>query len=166
LEAPRKKYDASFAPSGPTWFWANLALLGHEDPGKLPGFLLRSPDVTLMIECRVDGSVSNSGILMPNEIRTAEAVQDDRRARLMAGFDYDAPAELFPSRIKKNTARMRYMRFDTAAEAVRFAVEDIAPPALLGAYLEVDETRFGIQEIHALYESPAFPLKRAEAKKD
>jgi len=37
---------------------------------------------------------------------------------------------------------------------------------LLGAYLEVDETRFGIQEIHALYESEAFPLKRAEDKKD
>jgi len=103
---------------------------------------------------------------MPNDIRTADAVQDDKQARVVASFDYGAPAELFPSRIKKSTTRMRYMRFDTAAEAVRFAVEDIAPLALLGAYLEVDETRFGIQEIHALYESPAFPLKRAEDKKD
>jgi hypothetical protein len=103
---------------------------------------------------------------MPNEIRTAAAVHDERQARNVAGFDYSAPAELFPSRFKKSTTRVRYMRFDTAAEAVRFVVEDIAPPALLGAYLEVDETRFGIQEIRALYESAAFPLERAEDRKD
>ncbi len=84
----------------------------------------------------------------------------------VTGFDYTASAELFPSRIKKGRAPIKYKRFATAAEAVRFAVEEIAPPALLGAYLEVDETRFGIAEIHALYESPDFPLQRAAAKKD
>jgi hypothetical protein len=81
----------------------------------------------------------------------------------LQAFDYNAPAELFPSRIKKGRAQARYRRFATAAEAVRFAVEDIAPPALLGAYLEVDETRFGLAEIHALYESADFPLTRAAA---
>jgi hypothetical protein len=103
---------------------------------------------------------------MSNEIQAAAVVLDQKQARNVDGFDYGAPAELFPSRIKKSRTRTRYMRFDTAAEAVRFAVEDIAPPALLGAYLEVDETRFGIQEIHALYESAAFPLKRAADKAD
>ena len=34
---------------------------------------------------------------------------------------------------------------------------------LLGAYLEVDEARFGVQEIRFLYDSAAHPLKRAEA---
>ena len=105
---------------------------------------------------------------MPNEVPADTVVHDYKQApvRDLTGFNYGAPAELFPSRIKKSKSRTRYMRFDTAAEAVRFAVEDIAPPALLGAYLEVEETRFGIQEIHALYESAAFPLKRAAPKKD
>ena len=105
---------------------------------------------------------------MPNEIQADAVVHDQKQpqVRNIDGFNYSAPAELFPSRIKKSRTKTRYMRFDTAAEAVRFAVEDIAPPALLGAYLEVDETRFGIQEIHALYESAAFPLKRAQDKKD
>lgn len=120
------------------------------------------------IERRLTGFVSTSGIPMSNEIQADAVVLDQKQAlaRNISGFNYSAPAELFPSRIKKSRTKTRYMRFDTAAEAVRFAVEDIAPPALLGAYLEVDETRFGIQEIHALYESAAFPLKRAADKKD
>jgi len=105
---------------------------------------------------------------MSNEIRAEAVVADQKQAqaRNISGFNYSAPAELFPSRIKKTRTKARYMRFDTAAEAVRFVVEDIAPPALLGAYMEVDESRFGVQEIHALYESAAFPLKRAAGKKD
>jgi hypothetical protein len=98
--------------------------------------------------------------------RKENVMQASAQAQSLTGFDYTASAELFPSRIKKGRAPIRYKRFETAAEAVRFAVEEIAPPALLGAYLEVDETRFSTAEIHALYESPDFPLQRAAAKKD
>ena len=56
-----------------------------------------------------------------------------------------------------------YKRFDTAAEAIRFTVEEMPPPALLGAYLEVDEARFRLHEIHYLYESAAYPLERRAA---
>lgn len=79
-------------------------------------------------------------------------------------FDFSAPAELFPSRGKKGRSTLRYRRFTTAAEAVRFAVEDISPTLQLGAYLEVNEARFGMPEILALYAHPAFPLKRAASK--
>ncbi len=75
-------------------------------------------------------------------------------------FDYTAAAELFPSRIKKGRGRITYKRFDTAAEALRFAVEEIPQALLLGAYLEVNEARFGTQEIRWLYDSDAYPLKR------
>jgi len=120
-------------------------------------------DMTLMTERRSTGFVVTSGTPMPNEIRADAVVHDQKQAqaRNISGFNYSAPAELFPSRIKKSRTKTRYMRFDTAAEAVRFAVEDIAPPALLGAYLEVDEARFGVQEIRFLYDSVGYPLKRA-----
>ena len=81
-------------------------------------------------------------------------------------FDYGAPAELFPSRMKKGRGRVTYKRFDTAAEAIRFAMEQVPPPALLGVYLEVDEARYGLPEIQYLYERTAYPLKRRVPEPD
>lgn len=75
-------------------------------------------------------------------------------------FDYSAPAELFPSRNRKIAARVRYRRFDRAAEAIRFAVEELPESLLLGAYIEIDEKRLGHQDIRALYESEHYPLKK------
>jgi hypothetical protein len=86
--------------------------------------------------------------------------QTQKQIEDLHGFDFAAPAELFPSRSKKGRSQWRYMRFDTAAEAVRFAVEEMTEAALLGAYLEVDEARFGVEEIRYLYASAGYPLKR------
>jgi hypothetical protein len=79
----------------------------------------------------------------------------------VVGFDYDAPAELFPSRGRKGRSYAAYRRFDTAAEALRFANEDAPAQSMVGAYLEVDEARFGMEEMRYLYESTAYPLKRS-----
>jgi hypothetical protein len=75
-------------------------------------------------------------------------------------FDFNAPAELFPSRNRKVVNKIKYRRFDKAAEAVRFAVEELPEAQLLGAYVQVDEQRFGHQEIRALYDSERYPLKK------
>ena len=91
--------------------------------------------------------------------------QAQKQALDLNGFDYNAPAELFPLRNKRVATHARYRRFDTAAEAVRFAIEDVPAPALNGAYLEVNEARFGIQEIRYLYDNAAFPLPRAARTK-
>jgi hypothetical protein len=40
------------------------------------------------------------------------------------GFDFKAPAELFPTRNRKQRG-MSYRRFNTAAEAIKFAIEDM-----------------------------------------
>lgn len=79
---------------------------------------------------------------------------------MMDKFDYAAPAELFPSRNRKVVNKVKYRRFDKAAEAVRFAVEELPEAQLLGAYIQIDEQRFGHQEIRALYTSERYPLKK------
>jgi hypothetical protein len=79
----------------------------------------------------------------------------------MRPFSYDTAAELFPAAIrKKKRAGFAYRRFGTAAEAVRFAIEELPADSLNGAYLQVEEARFDQSGIRSLYESEAFPLPR------
>ena len=99
---------------------------------------------------------------MSDEVQSINRVREQARKQMhgLNGFNYAAPAELFPSRSKKGRGHVTYRRFNTAAEALRFAVEQMPPAALLGAYLEVDEKRFGLNEMRGLYESAAYPLPR------
>jgi hypothetical protein len=78
----------------------------------------------------------------------------------MNSFDYSAPAELFPSRNRKVPSKVKYRRFDKAADAIRFAIEELPEPLLLGATIQIDDHRLGHQDIRALYESGAYPLKK------
>ena len=79
----------------------------------------------------------------------------------MLNFNYSAGAELFPLIRRKFTkGPVGYRRFTSAAEAIRFAVEELPPDLLCGAYLEVDEERFDAKGIRQLYESDTYPLGR------
>jgi hypothetical protein len=76
-------------------------------------------------------------------------------------FDYTALAELYPTRSYKHRAgSIKYKRFEVAAEAVRFAMEELPPEFLRGTFLEVEEQRFNGQQIRLLYESRDYPLPR------
>ena len=81
----------------------------------------------------------------------------------MQQFDYAAPAELFPSRNRKVASKVKCRRFDNASAAIRFAMEELPEPQLLGACIEINEHRLGHQEIRALYESAQYPLKKTQA---
>ena len=79
----------------------------------------------------------------------------------MVSFDYSAEAELFsPVSRKFNRGPVGYRRFTSAAEAIRFAIEELHPDLLRGASLEVQEERFDRYGIRQLYESDAYPLVR------
>ncbi len=84
----------------------------------------------------------------------------------MDGFDYSAPAELFPTRSRKGSRPMAYRRFAKAAEAIRFAIEELSPTHLLGAHLEVEEARFDRDGIRRLYDSEDYPLARRDPPAD
>lgn len=82
----------------------------------------------------------------------------------MSQFDYTARAELFPARASGlRRHAVSYKKFDTAADAIRFAVEELDPALLTGAILEVDEERFDGAAIRNLYASAQYPLKRGAA---
>ena len=73
--------------------------------------------------------------------------------------DYNAPADLFPAPQHRRSA-LRYRRFDTLAEALRFAQEELTAQQRQGALIEADEVRYGSDEIAALYLAHAYPLAR------
>ena len=84
--------------------------------------------------------------------------------RQPGGFDYFGEAELFPTNNRKyKRAAFGYRRFSKAAEAIRFAIEQLPSEALAGAYLEVRELRFDRHGIQRLYDSEAYPLPRRKA---
>jgi len=81
----------------------------------------------------------------------------------MSVFNYSSQAELFPTRNRKSRRQpLGYRRFDRAAEAIRFAIEELPSQSLAGAYLEVDEQRFDSVGIRRLYDSTDYPLARRE----
>jgi hypothetical protein len=79
----------------------------------------------------------------------------------MASFDYGAEAELFPGVARPSRRQpVGYRRFASAAEALRFAMEELSPQSLAGAALEVGDQRFDSHGMRRLYESSDYPLAR------
>jgi hypothetical protein len=78
----------------------------------------------------------------------------------MNRFDYSAPAELYPGRNRKSARKVSYRRFETAADAIRFAIEELPELLLLGACIEIDEQRLSYKDIQALYASEQYPLEK------
>jgi len=112
---------------------------------------------------------------MPSDVdtasdkRSAKSGDSDPRLALpyppcfnvvVSAFDYSAPAELYASASKTGKRPMRYTRFKSAAEAIKYAVEVLPPELLIGSTLEVNEERFDGFGIRALYDSAKYPLRR------
>jgi hypothetical protein len=78
----------------------------------------------------------------------------------MDKFDYNAPADLFPARSKIGHRPVGYRRFDTAAAAIRYAVEEMPAEFFDGTVLESEDNRFDGENIRRLYCSGDYPLAR------
>jgi hypothetical protein len=81
-------------------------------------------------------------------------------------FDYSEPAELFMQKRRGHGLRQRlgYRRFATAAEAIRFVVEEYPAVRTLESWMLIGSDRFDNKEIHRLYERDDYPLRRAKRK--
>jgi hypothetical protein len=97
----------------------------------------------------------------------AQIVRDEigaKTAQVMSKFDYATETELYHARSRTGRRQpVGYKRFTAAADAIRFAIEDLAPELLLGAVLEVDEKRYDSHAIRRLYASADYPLARRKA---
>ena len=91
----------------------------------------------------------------------------------MGAFDYGTLAKLSPIGsesellLARNKRRRRqqpvgYGRFARAADAIRFAIEELPPKLLLDTCLEANAERFDPDGIRRLYESNEYPLARRE----
>jgi hypothetical protein len=83
----------------------------------------------------------------------------------MTDFDYKMPGEFYSrKRQGMRPSSLTYQRFDTVAEAIRFAMEDLPSAAVGGCMLEADGERFGARELRELYTSPRYPLPRPTSR--
>jgi len=78
----------------------------------------------------------------------------------MTNVDYTASAGLYPCKTVRRASRLRYKRFESVAEALRFAIEDMPSSMLRGCVLEVDEARFDGTQMQKLYDADSYPLPR------
>lgn len=76
------------------------------------------------------------------------------------GIDYTASAELFASGTARLAPARRYMRFESTAEAVRYAIEQLPLSQLRTLTIETGEARYSGKAVRALYDAPAYPLPR------
>jgi hypothetical protein len=76
-------------------------------------------------------------------------------SRQGVSFDYSSPAELYLSRRRRR--HTDYRRFATAAEAVRYAFEELRTRRSRGAWIQVGDDLFNSNEIKRLY----YPLSES-----
>jgi hypothetical protein len=81
----------------------------------------------------------------------------------MRDFDYAAPAELYVAKRRgsRRGSLMRYIRFPTSADAIKYAVESLEISALLSASLVVGDDRYDGQQIRDSYDGHTYPLERS-----
>jgi hypothetical protein len=70
-------------------------------------------------------------------------------------FDYKLPAELFMESRKRAGRPLGYRT--TAAEAIRFAIEELPTIPALRTWMNVGDERFDSEAIRQLYESGDYP---------
>jgi hypothetical protein len=84
-----------------------------------------------------------------------------------ASFNFSEPAELYTGGSwRGRPTGVTYQRFGTAAEAIRYVVEELPGTSRLRSVLEVNEDRFNHSEIQKLYDSSGYPLTRSGEHKD
>jgi hypothetical protein len=82
--------------------------------------------------------------------------------RIPASFDYAAPAGVFTRHGRgRRGGAAKYRRFPSAAEAIRYVVEELPPPLWPGISLETGDETLDHNQVLKLYRADAYPLNRS-----
>ncbi|WIY51821.1 hypothetical protein O9Z70_10020 [Devosia sp. YIM 151766] len=81
---------------------------------------------------------------------------------MSASLDWSASAELYSSVATFKSRNSRYQRFPSAAEAIRFAIEEMPRATLRSVALECGDERYEGEAIRELYHAPDYPLQRGK----
>ena len=83
----------------------------------------------------------------------------------MNAKDYRTEAGLFFCKTPRGKHKSLIVRrFPQAAEAIRYAIEELPPGALDSCSLEVNQQHFFGREIRPLYDSAVYPLRRRSTR--
>ncbi len=75
---------------------------------------------------------------------------------------YFVEASLYYGNSRNRGRTLAFRRFSEAAEAIRFAVEELSPSILNGCTLEIGEDEYFGRAIRLLYDHSSFPLLRCK----
>lgn len=78
----------------------------------------------------------------------------------MSHLNYEARAELYLGSDPKTAAAQGPRTFRTAAQAIRFAVEEAAPVSLHGARMVIGNSSYRGRDLIRLHRSADYPLPR------
>jgi hypothetical protein len=74
----------------------------------------------------------------------------------MEPLNFNEPAELFACANRAH--HVEYYRFSSAAQATRYAIEQLPPKLHGGLVMEANEIRHRASEILSLYDRPDYPF--------
>lgn len=82
----------------------------------------------------------------------------------METFDYRAAANLHSPKTDGSSRMIGYLGFTRAADAIRYAVEQLSAKEFLATHMDVGSESFDSASIRRLYDDDRYPLSRNSAK--
>lgn len=79
----------------------------------------------------------------------------------MEHFNFERPADVFVgNKGLRRRGPVKYLRFSSGAEAIRYAIETVSRDLLSATAIETDDGRFSGSAIRALYDQADYPFPR------
>ena len=104
------------------------------------------------MEARASNTESAPSVTGKNVSFLKRTLNDRNGEAQLEEKDYFAEASLYYGKRTNRGRALAFRRFERAAEAIRFAIEELSPSILSGCKLEIGEAEYFGQAIRPLYD--------------